>query len=282
MIYTILTQGLIYSLLALGCYITYTLLNFPDLTVEGSFVLGGTVGAILINAGVNPLWACLIAIFAGAGAGLITGTLHVFGKIMGLLASIITTTALYSVNMVIMQHRANISIARNKTVFNSLQIMDINLQKLIIALVVITLSYLALRWFLNSRFGMLLRATGTNGNFVTSMGGNINICKIAGLSLSNALAALCGCLIMQNQLFVDIGMTSGITVIGFATSILGLTFANKLKRLTTMLWIIIASIVYQSVISLALQVNFHPSYLKLIMAVILAFILVIDRRQNRD
>jgi len=282
MIYTVLTQGLIYSLLALGCYITYTLLNFPDLTVEGSFVLGGTVGAVLINTGVNPLLACLIAILMGAGAGFITGLLHVFGKIMGLLASIITTTALYTVNMVIMNHRANISIARNKTIFYSLQVLDINSQKVFIAFIVIIFAYLILRWFLNSRFGMLLRATGTNSSFVTSMGGNINISKIVGLSVSNALASLCGCLIMQNQLFVDIGMTSGIAVIGFATSILGVTFANKLKWLTPMLWIIIASIIYQSVISFALQVNFHPSYLKLIMAIILAFIMVIDRRQNRD
>ena len=282
MICSVLTQGLIYSLLAIGCYITYTLLNFPDLTVEGSFVLGGTVGAVLINTGANPLFACLITILVGAGAGCATGILHVFGKIMGLLASIITTTALYTVNMVIMNHRANISISRNKTLFYSIQIWDIILQKVFISFVVVILVYVFLRWFLNSRFGMLLRATGTNSSFVTSMGGNINISKVVGLGVSNALASLCGCLIMQNQLFVDIGMTSGIAVIGFATSILGVTFANKLKWLTPMLWIIIASIIYQSVISFALQIDFHPSYLKLIMAIILAFILIIDRRQNSD
>jgi putative ABC transport system permease protein len=257
-------------------------LKFPDLTVEGSFVLGATVGAVLINAGANPLLVCIVAILAGSLAGLTTGLLHVCGKIKDLLASIITTTALYTVNMVIMSHRSNISIARKKTVFNELSLFDINLQKVFIALIIVTIVFLALRWFLGSRFGMLLRATGTNSKFVTSMGGNINLCKIVGLSVSNALASLCGCLIMQNQFFVDIGMTSGIVVIGFATSILGITFASKIRLISPMIWIIIAGIIYQTVIALALQINFHPNYLKAIMATILAVILILDRRSSYD
>lgn len=207
MIYTILIQGLIYSLLALGCYITFSLLKFPDLTVEGSFVLGGTVGAILINMGINPFIACLLAIFAGTLAGFITGMLHVYGKIMDMLSSIITTTALYTVNMVIMGHRANVSIARKTTIFNIVNLVDINIQKIIVTLVIVIITYLILHWFLNSKFGMLLRATGTNNKFVTSMAGNINLYKIVGLCIANGLASFAGCLIMQNQLFVDIGMT---------------------------------------------------------------------------
>ena len=281
MIYTILTQGLIYALLAIGCYITFTLLKFPDLTVEGAFVLGGTCGAMLINGGMNPVLACFIALISGAAAGCVTGLLHIWGKITDLLASIITATALYTVNMVVMRHRANVSIARKTNIFNSLNLLPINLQKVIIALVIIAVIYLVLRWFFASRFGMMLRATGTNPGFVTSMGGNIDVYKVVGLAVSNSLAALCGCLIMQNQLFVDIGMSSGILVIGFATSILGLTFASKMRLLVPMIWIVVASIVYQAVIALALQVNFSPDYLKLIMATILAIILIIDRRRVR-
>lgn len=282
MIYTILIQGLLYSLLALGCYITFNLLKYPDLTVEGSFVLGATVGAILINMGVNPIIACFIAIISGSIAGLITGLLNVYGKINDLLASIITTTALYTVNMVLMNHRANVSIARKTTIFNSVELFDLNIQKVIISLLIVALVFLVLRWFLSSRLGMFLRATGNNSSFVTSMGGNFNLCKIIGLSIANALAALSGCLIMQNQLFVDIGMTSGIVVLGFSVSILGITFASKTHLISPLIWIIIAGIVYQGIIGLALQINFHPNYLKAIMAAILAVILIADRRQCYD
>ena len=129
---------------------------------------------------------------------------------------------------------------------------------------------------------MLLRATGTNSGFVTSMGGNFNLCKIVGLGIANALAALSGCLIMQNQLFVDIGMTSGIVVLGFSISILGITFASKMRLISPLIWIIIAGIAYQAIIGLALQINFHPNYLKAIMATILAVILIADRRKCYD
>lgn len=243
---------------------------------------GQQCGAVLINAGINPILACLIAIISGLLAGFITGILNIYGKINDLLSSIITSTALYTVNMVLMNHRANVSIARKTTIFNGVEFFDLDIQKIIISFAIIVLVCLVIRWFLNSRFGMLLRATGTNSNFVTSMGGNCNLCKIIGLGIANSLAALSGCLIMQNQLFVDIGMTSGIVVLGFSISILGVTFASKMRLFSPIIWIVIAGIVYQSVIGLALQINFHPNYLKAIMAIILAIVLIIDRRKCYD
>lgn len=282
MLFTILNQGLIYGLLALGVYITYKILDFPDLTVDGSLTLGATTACMLIVHGVNPILACLVAMIAGSLAGAVTGCLHVFGKISNLLSSIITMTMLYSINLKIMDSKANVSIAGKDNIYNMLDLLSPNLQKLIIILIVIIAIKLLLNVIMNSKFGLLFRSVGTNPALVTSMGASVGAFKIIGLAISNSLVALAGALIMQLQLYADIGMAQGPIVLGLTCTILGLSISSKLKFLEPSWAVIIGSIIYQAIIVVALFLGLPPIYLKFTMAVLLILLLVLGRRNHND
>ena len=212
-----LYEGLAYGLVALGVYLTFRVLSFPDLTVDGSFPLGGAVAAILIVAGANPWLATLAALGAGIAAGLCTSLLNTQLRINALLAGILMMVALYSINLVIMG-RANISLLREVTVFDQVSSwtgIDNSVAVSIIFMVVgIIVILVLLDWFLHTEIGLALRATGENQQMVRGLGANTDLTTILGVALSNGLVALSGALISQNQGFADAGMGIGMIVMG--------------------------------------------------------------------
>ena len=282
-IVSILQQGLIYGFIALGVYISYKILDFPDLTVDGSYALGASVAAILIISGVNPWLACLIALLCGCVAGIITGLLHVYGKITNLLCGIITMTALYSVNIVVMG-MPNKSIAGYRNIFrdewlNIIPNTAIARLALIAAMVVVI--KLILDWFFTTKRGMLIRAVGSNPQLVTSIGGDIGVNKIIGLSISNGLVAFAGSLMAQLQNFADVGMSSGVIILGLTAVIMGITISKTFKVITGSTAAIVGAIVYQAVIGTALLLGMPTTFLRLTMATLLVVILISGRFRRR-
>ena len=223
-------QGLAYGVLALGVYLTFRVLHFPDLTVDGSFPLGAAVAATLIVGGMPPIAATLIAFVAGMTAGAITGLMHTKMRIAGLLASILTMTALYSVNLRIMG-RPNIPLLRQPTVFTNLSDWGFNhpLQALIVFAVLVCLVKLLIDWFLSTQIGLAIRATGDNSDMIRSLGVNTDNMIVLGLAFSNGLVALGGAMMAQYQGYADVGMGLGTIVTGLASVILG----NALIRPST-------------------------------------------------
>ena len=274
----IMEQGLIYSIMALGVYISYEVLDFPDLSVDGTFPLGAAITAMLILAGVNPWLACLIAFGAGAAAGLLTGLLHVKLKITDLLSGILTMTALWSVNLSIAKTSLLSTFGAN-TIFNSGLIMRLpesltTWRTLILALILALLVKVLLDRYLTTKSGLLLRAVGDNPQLVTSLAKNSGYVKILGLAIGNGLAALSGSILCQQQKFFDVNMGAGMIVMGLAAVIIGMTVFSKLSFLKKTTMVILGSIGYKACLSIALNLGFNPNYLKLIMAIIFTGALV--------
>jgi putative tryptophan/tyrosine transport system permease protein len=265
--------GLLYALMALGVYITFRILDFPDLTVDGSFTTGGGVAAVLITHGSNPAVACLAAFAAGLAAGACTGLLHTKGKINGLLSGILMMIALYSINMRIMGI-PNISLIGVDTLFTAIPWYIL----MPIAAVIIKL---LLDAFLRTDLGLALRATGDNSRMIRSFGANTDNTKILGVSLSNGLVALSGALVTQQSGFADISMGIGMIVIGLASVIIGEAIFGAKTVFRATLAVLLGSIVYRIVIALALRVEWlDASDLKLITAVIVIFALVLPSAQR--
>ena len=236
--------GLIFSLVALGVFISFRLLRFPDLTVDGSFPLGGAVCATLIAAGTDPFLATIAATFAGAAAGLVTGWLNVKLKIMDLLASILMMIALYSVNLRIMG-KPNVPLITEPTMFSILQpawLPDYVARPLILVVVVI-LAKLLLDWFFATQTGLAMRATGSNGRMARAQGVNTGRMILGGMALSNALVAMAGALFAQTQGGSDISMGIGTIVIGLAAVIVGESILPSRKLVLATLAVIIGAIV---------------------------------------
>jgi len=256
--------GLLYSLMALGVYITFRILDFPDLTVDGSFATGGGVAAVMIASGYSP-WLALIASFlAGAAAGACTGLLHTKGKINGLLSGILMMIALYSINLRIMG-KPNISLLGFDSIYSSMTNVWV---KLLVIAVCVVIIKLALDLFLRTDLGLSLRATGDNARMIRSFGANTDTTKILGISLSNGLVALSGCLIAQ-QSGGDISMGIGIIVIGLASVIIGEAIFGARTIFWATLAAVFGSIVYRVVVALALRVEWlDASDLKVITALI--------------
>jgi len=278
-IVSILQQGLIYGLIALGVYISYKILDFPDLTVDGSYALGASVTAILIISGVNPWLACIAALLCGCAAGIVTGLLHVYGRITNLLCGIITMTALYSVNIFIMG-MPNRSLAGQANLFRAewLQIVpNAAFARLLLIAAMVALIKLILDWFFMTKRGMLIRAVGSNPQLVTSIGGDIGVNKIIGLSISNGLVAFAGSLMAQLQNFADVGMSSGVIILGLTAVILGITISKTVKILTGSTAAIIGAVIYQAVIGTALFLGMPTTFLRLTMAALLVLILISGR-----
>lgn len=262
-------QGLVYGVLALGVYLTFRVLNFPDLTVEGSFPLGAAVSATLIVAGVNPLLAIGGAVVAGMLAGLLTGLLHTKMRITGLLAGILTMTALYSINLRIMG-RPNVPLLRQPTLFTNLSRwgFDHPLQALVVFAIVALGLKLLLDLFLATELGLAMRATGDNADMIRSFGVSTDAMTNLGLALANGLVALAGALTAQYQGYADVSMGLGMIVVGLASVILG----NALLRPSTVprgtLGVLLGSIVYRLAIFFALRAGFAPTDLRIVTAVI--------------
>nr|WP_301539653.1 ABC transporter permease [Paenibacillus sp. NEAU-GSW1] len=266
-------MGLLYSLMALGVYITFRILDFPDLTVDQSFTTGAGVAAVLITNGVSPWVASIAAFCAGGIAGMLTGLLHTKGKINGLLAGILMMIALYSINMRIMD-KPNIGLLGTDNVFSSIKVLYL------MPIVVIIIKVL-LDLFFKTDIGLSLRATGDNERMIRSFGTNTDTTKIIGIALSNALVALSGSFVAQQGGFADITMGVGMIVIGLASVIIGEALFGGKTIFRATIAVILGSIVYRIIIGLAYQSNFlDVSDLKIITAVIVIIALVFPSMQK--
>ncbi|KVZ37334.1 ABC transporter permease [Burkholderia ubonensis] len=277
--------GLIFSLVALGVLISFRILNFPDLTVDGSFPLGGAVAATLISAGFDPFAATGFAIAAGAAAGFVTGWLNVRLKIMDLLASILMMIALYSVNLRIMG-RPNVPLITEPTLFTVLQphwLPDYVLRPALLAIVVVV-AKLGLDWFFSSQLGLAMRATGANPRMARAQGIATGRATLAGMALSNALVALAGALFAQTQGGADISMGIGTIVIGLAAVIIGETLLPARRLVLTTLAVVLGAIVYRFFIALALNSEFiglKAQDLNLVTAALVTIALVLPATRKK-
>lgn len=259
-----LQQGFAYALVALGIALTFRVLAFPDLTVDGSFPLGGAVAARLIFEGVDPVLAVAAATLAGFLAGALTGVLNTRLKINSLLAGILMMTILYSVNLRIMG-RANIQLLDRATVFSFMENLEtVRYLPIILFFILITVVVKVLvDLFLHTEYGMALRATGNNEEMIRSLGVNTDNATVFGLGLSNALVALSGALIAQDQGFSDVGMGIGMIVAGLASIIIGEAMIKPKTVFRLTLAAVIGSVLYRFIISLGLRLGLAPTDLKM-------------------
>lgn len=281
-LFNILELGLIYSLLSLGVYITYGILNFPDLGVDGVICLGGAITACLINKNINVFVAMIIAVFFGMIAGFVTGFLHVKFKINDLICGIITTTCLYSINLVIMNKKANLSLIGHDTIFSlsGLNFIPGKYKIIIIMLFMCVIIKLLVNFIMDSVFGLFLRCVGSNEKLVCAFGGNANKFKVIGLMISNGLVALCGSIIVQYQGFCDIGISIGALVLGLTMVILGLNINKFLKIFEVSVCVMLGAILYEVIICLALNFGLDTIWLKFITGILLILILVLKRGEK--
>ena len=280
LIVSTVTQGLIYALLAYGIFITYKILDFPDLTVDGSFPLGAAVTAVLLVRGCNPYLTLIIAMAAGALAGLITGMIHVRLRVRDLLAGIITMTALFSINLQIAG--SNLAIDRSfDTIFTGAPVkallggVPLMYRKLIVSLVLAIIFKIILDLFFNTKCGMLLRATGNNANVVTALARDQGSMKILGLVIANALVALCGAVVCHEQRSFSSTMGTGQIVFGLATVIIGSTIFRRMSFVKGTTCAVFGSIIYKACIQAAISLGLPANLLKLITAVLFLLILVL-------
>lgn len=274
-----LTQGLIYALLSYGVYITYKILDFPDLTVDGCFPLGAAVTALLLTNGMNPYLTLPIALAVGALAGLITGLIHVKLKVRDLLAGIITMTALFSINLQIAG--SNLTVERSiTTIFTAAPTMalfggfSLVYRKLIVALLIALVFKLLLDGYFKTKNGLLLRAVGDNSTLVTSLAKDKGTVKIIGLVISNALVALAGCIVCQEQRSFSSTMGTGQVVFGLATVIIGTTLFKKLGFVKGTTAVLVGSVLYKTCIQIAINFGLPANLLKLMTAVLFLGILI--------
>ncbi|SHF18038.1 putative ABC transport system permease protein [Desulfofundulus australicus DSM 11792] len=277
-----LEQGLLWGAMVLGVYITFRVLDYPDLTVDGTFTLGAAITAHCILLGYSPWVALLVAVLCGGLAGMVTAFLHTGLRVAPLLSGILTMIALYSINLRIMG-QANLSLLREQTIFT--RVGEIALLEpwgpLLLALTVVVLVVGLLYLFLQTELGMSVRATGDNEQMIRSLGVNTGTMKLVGLAIGNALVALSGSLVAQYQGFADVGMGIGMIIAGLAAVIIGEALVGNQTLFRSLLAAIAGSIVYRAVIGLVLQLGMPATDLKLftslIVVIALAFPLVRQR-----
>jgi putative ABC transport system permease protein len=277
--------GLIFALVALGVYISFRLLRFPDLTVDGSFPLGGAVCAVLISGGTNPWLATLAATAAGALAGMVTGWLNVKLKIMDLLASILMMIALYSINLRVMGG-PNIPLINDPTIFNLLQpeSMEDYVFRPLLLLVIVIAAKIVLDWFFATQRGLAIRATGSNARMARAQGVNTGGMILLGMAVSNGLVGLAGAMFVQTQGGSDISMGIGTIVIGLAAVIVGESILPSRKIIYATLAVVIGAIVYRFFIAAALNSDFiglKAQDLNLVTAVLVTIALVIPQLKRK-
>ncbi|MCQ2380732.1 MAG: ABC transporter permease [Acidaminococcaceae bacterium] len=270
-------QGLLWAVMALGLYVTFRVLDIADLSVEGSFPLGGAVAAVMLLKGANPLTALLVAATAGLLAGVVTGFLHTKMKIPALLAGILTMIALYSVNLRIMG-RANLSLLGVDHTFTIVKHFlgwksapTTFVVGIIACLLVAGLMY----WFFGTEIGTAIRATGFNQQMIRAQGVNTDITIVLGLALSNALVAVSGALVAQSNGFADVGMGVGIIVIGLASVIIGEVLFGTRSFKNCLISVVLGSIVYRIVVAVVLAMGMPPNDLKMFTSILVAVALAL-------
>lgn len=290
-------SGIIYAIMALGVYLSFRILDFPDLTVDGSFVTGSAVAATMITAGINPFIATLAALVAGFVAGCLTGIIHTFGKINNLLSGILMMIALYSINLRIMG-KSTVTLLNSETSFTTISnffekygidsffnglLTAVGLGShlpdtwgILISMIVVTFVIKGITdWFLQTEMGLALKATGDNQRMIRSFSANTDLYVVFGLGLSNAFVAVSGALIAQQGGFADVGMGIGMIVIGLASVIIGEALFGTKTIARTTLAVIGGAIIYRLVVTLALRVEFlDPGDMKLITAIIVIIALM--------
>ena len=282
----VMEEGLIYAIMALGLYITYKILDFPDLSVDGTFPMGAAVTAMLILKGVHPALTLVLSFAAGLLAGCITGLIHVKLKVRDLLSGIIMMTALYSITLRI-AGKANLPIFSKETIFEN-TFLDAAVPEAldpylvcIILFVIVLLCKILLDLFLKTRAGYLLRAVGDNEVLVTSLAKDKGMVKILGLALANGFVALAGCVYCQQKGFFEVSTGTGTMVIGLASVIIGTKLLKRFHGVKATTAVIFGSIVYKACVSLAIALGMAASDLKLITAVLFLIILVASNRKER-
>lgn len=279
----VMEEGLIYAIMALGVYITYKILDFPDLSVDGTFPLGAAVTVMLILKGVNPFLTLFLAFLTGAFAGCITGIIHVKFKVRDLLSGIIVMTALYSLNLRI-AGKANVPIFSQETIFENAWLESMVPEALepylvaLILLVIVVVCKILLDLYLNTRSGFLLRAAGDNDVLVTSLAKDKGMVKILGLAIANGFASLAGCVYCQQKGFFEISTGTGSMVIGLASVIIGMKLLKRFNSVKATTAVITGSVVYKACVSIAIAMGMAASDLKLITAVLFLVILVVSNR----
>ena len=274
MIISSVSQGLLWGVLGLGIYLTFRILNFPDMTTEGSFPLGGAVTVTLINSNVNPLLATLAGMIAGMLAGLVTGLLYTKGKIPTLLAGILVMTSCNSVMLMVMG-RANLGLSDHKTLQDYLPFSD-DVNLLVLGLIAVVLVISCVLYFLYTRLGQAYIATGDNPEMAKSFGINTDRMEVMGLVVSNGLIALSGALVSQQDGYADVSKGIGVIVIGLASIIIGeVLYSTSLTLIERLIAIVIGSILYQFLITAVIALGFNTNYLKLFSAIVLAICLMV-------
>jgi putative ABC transport system permease protein len=280
-------QGFVYGIMVIGVYLTFRILDFPDLTVDGSLPLGASISAVAITSGVDPYLSLLMALAGGFLAGVVTAVLNTKFKILHLLASILTMIALYSINIRIMSG-PNVALLGTETVFDSVTRFGVpaHLAGLIIFGSFAVLVVCLIVWFLSTEIGQAILATGDNPQMITSLGVNTHAIIILGVGISNALVALSGALVAQNQGAADVGMGIGTIVAGLASVIIGETVFGCRTIARAFTAALLGSIVYRLAIALALGLEiggfkFNPSDLNLITAVLVIVALIAPNLKRR-
>ncbi len=282
---TIVEQGLIYGILALGVYITYKILDFPDLTTDGSFPLGAAVTAALITKGVNPYLTLLAAFAAGALAGVCTGLIHVKGKVRDLLSGIIMMTALWTINLRI-AGTSNVPLFSKETIFKNNFLENLipesiqSYTTLIVVIILTVITKLILDFYMNSRSGFLLRAVGDNDKLVTALAKDEGNMKILGLAIANGLIALSGCIFCQEERVFEISMGTGAVVIGLASVIIGTSLFRGFTFMKATAAVILGSILYKACTAIAMR-NFEPQDMKFITAALFLIVLLISMERKK-
>lgn len=280
-------QGFVYGIMVIGVYLTFRILDFPDLTVDGSLPLGASISAVAITNGINPFLSLIFAAAGGFVAGMITAVLNTKFKILHLLASILTMIALYSINIRIMAG-PNIALLGENTVLDGVIALGVPGQYAGIVLFGIFAVFSAggMIWFLTTEFGQAVLATGDNPQMITSLGVNTNTIIIVGVGLSNALVALSGALVAQNQGAADVGMGIGTIVAGLASVIIGETVFGAKSIARAFIAAVLGSVLYRLAIAVALSAHigsfsFSPSDLNLITAVLVIVALITPNLKRR-
>jgi len=268
-------QGLLWSILALGVFLTYRVLDIADLTVEGSYPLGAAVAISYIAGGGSPIVAIILAFIAAAIAGAVTALLHTKLQIPALLAGILTMIGLYSINLRVMGGRSNISILRMDNIYTFFGNfgLDKNMSILVCGLVFVVAIIVFLYWFFGTEIGAAIRATGSNKQMIRAQGINTDVTTIICLMLGNGLIGIAGALIGQSQSFADAGMGTGTIVIGLASIIIGEVLFGTRNSMNWLLAIVGGSIAYRFVVAVVLQLGFNQNDMKLLTAIIVALAL---------